>query len=158
MDHLTLNKFRLFPFFSISWEYSEIAVLAIEEYENSRPARRSHFEMVLPRKVRQDMLRREWDVTQRQIAESVRQNVKVKNQRKATVNNLNKATRMEEAMESLSRKLKRLVTFQKTVSAQVRALEAQMDESQRRRSKLLLQMQMGQEDEEEASTEENSSS
>jgi hypothetical protein len=142
---------------SISWEYSEIAELGVEEYENTRPARRSHFEMVLPRKVRHDMLR-EWAVTQREIAESVRRNVKVKNQRKATVNNLNKATKMEEALESLSRKMKRLVLLQKSVSAQVKDLEAQLDESQRRRSKLLLQMQMAQEYDEVASTEANSSS
>lgn len=101
---------------------------------------------------------REWAVTQREIAESVRRNVKVKNQRKATVNNLNKATKMEEALESLSRKMKRLVLFQKPVSAQVKDLEAQLDESQRRRSKLLLQMQMAQEYDEVASTEANSSS
>jgi hypothetical protein len=145
-------------FASISWEFAEIAELGVEEYESSRPARRSHFEMVLPRKVRHDMLRREWDVTQKEIAESVRRNVKIKNQRKATVNNLGKATKMEEAMESLSRKLKRLITFQKPVSAQVKVLEAQLDQSQKRRSKLLLQMQMAQEYEDAASTEENSSS
>ncbi|KAG7352852.1 hypothetical protein IV203_008900 [Nitzschia inconspicua] len=145
------------PPVSISWEYTEIGELGVEEYESTRPARRSHFEMVLPRKVRQDMLKREWNITQREIAESVRRNVKIKNQRKATVNNLKKATKMEEAMESLSRKLKRLVLLQKPVSAQVRDLEAKLDESQRMRSKLRLQMQMAQEYEE-ASTEENSSS
>jgi hypothetical protein len=98
--------------------------------------------MVLPRKVRQDMLRRDWDVTQRQIAESVRRNVKVKNQRKATVNNLGKATKMEEIMESTSRKIRRLISFQKTVSLQVRDLEAKVNEANRLRSQHILELQM----------------
>lgn len=105
------------------------------------------------------MLRKEWDVRQRDIAEAVRRNVKIKNQRKSTVNNLNKATKMEEAMESLSRKLKRVATFQKSVSAQVKQLDEQMDKAMRQRNKLRLDIQMAQEyDEDVASTEDNSSS
>jgi septal ring factor EnvC (AmiA/AmiB activator) len=144
---------------SISWEYNVAGELSLDDYENSRPARRSHFEMVLPRKVRHDMLRKEWDIRQKDIAEAVRRNIKVKNQRKSTVNNLNKATKLEEAMESLSRKLKRLATFQKPVSAQVKYLDQQMEKVMRQRSKLRLDIQMAQEyDEDVASTEENSSS
>lgn len=90
------------------------------------------------------MLRRDWDVAQSAIAESVRRNVKVKNQRKATVNNLNKATKMEEAMESASRKIKRILTLQKPVSAQVRDLEAQLDLAERMRNKLRAQMRLSQ--------------
>ena len=130
---------------SISWEYNVVGEVGLEDYENTRPARRSHFEMVLPRKVRQDMLRREWDVQQRDIAESVRRNVKIKNQRKATVNNLNKATKMEEAMESASRKLKRLVMFQKPCSAQVKDLETKLEKAERERQKIRLSLQMSQE-------------
>jgi hypothetical protein len=133
---------------SISWEYNVVGEIGLEDYENSRPARRSHFEMVLPRKVRQDMLRREWDVQQRDIAESVRRNVKIKNQRKATVNNLNKATKMEEAMESASRKLKRLVLLQKPCSAQVRDLEAKFEQAERERQKIRRSLQLSREFEE----------
>lgn len=98
--------------------------------------------MVLPRKVRQDMLRRDWDVKQKEVAESVRNNVKIKNQRKATVNNLNKAPKFEEAMESAGRKLRRLITMQKPVSAQVRDLEAKVDLAERMRNKLRAQYRM----------------
>jgi hypothetical protein len=60
------------------------------------------------------MLKREWGVLQKQIADLVRPNVKIKNhQRKATVNDLGKATKMEEFMESAGRKVKRFITFQK---------------------------------------------
>jgi phage shock protein A len=88
------------------------------------------------------MLKREWGVTQRQIADSVRTNVRVKTQRIATVNNLGKATKMEEAMESASRKLRRLVTFKKSVSAQVKDLEAKVNEANRRKSQLKLELNM----------------
>lgn len=110
----------------------------MDEYEQTRPPRRSHFEMVLPRKIRQNILRREWDVTQKQIAESVRRNVRVKNQRKATVNNLGKASRAEELMESTGRKIKRMLTFKPSVSVQLKQLEAKVNEAQRRRSQFAL--------------------
>ncbi len=129
-----MRRFR-----SISWEYTALDEITLEEYEQTRPPRRSHFEMVLPRKIRQNMLRREWDVSQRQIAESVRRNVKIKNQRKATVNNLGKATKAEEILESTGRKLKRLITLQPPISVQVKKLEAQVNEAQRRRSQLALE-------------------
>ena len=114
----------------------------LEDYETTRPPRRSHFEMVLPRKVRQDMLKREWDVTQREIAESVRRNIKVKNQRKSTVNNLGKATKMEEFMESAGRKVRRFLTFQKPVGAQVKDLEAKLNEANRKRQQYMLEVNM----------------
>lgn len=82
--------------------------------------------MILPRDVRQSMLRKEWDVTQNQIAAAVRANIKAKNQRRATINNLGKATKMEELLESAQRKVKRGLFFQKPVSQQVEQLQEQM--------------------------------
>lgn len=61
--------------------------------------------MILPRDVRQGMLRKEWGVSQSQIASAVRNNIKVKNQRRTTVNNLSKSSRMEEAFENATRKV-----------------------------------------------------
>lgn len=80
-------------------------VLPLDHYENTRPPRRSNFEMVLPRDIRQSMLRKEWGVTQSQIAAAVRTNIKVKNQRRTTVNNLSKGSKVEEALEKASRKV-----------------------------------------------------
>lgn len=131
--------------YRISWDYNHLGVVQLDDFENARPPRRSNFEMVLPRKLRHDMLRREWNVSQKQLAEAVRRNVRVKNQRKATVNNLGKATRMEELLESAQRKIVRTLTFQKPVSVQVKALEAKMNEAARRRSQLRLQLQMASE-------------
>eukprot|EP00429_Kryptoperidinium_foliaceum_P062646 CAMPEP_0176078936 /NCGR_PEP_ID=MMETSP0120_2-20121206/39478_1 /TAXON_ID=160619 /ORGANISM="Kryptoperidinium foliaceum, Strain CCMP 1326" /LENGTH=207 /DNA_ID=CAMNT_0017412689 /DNA_START=250 /DNA_END=873 /DNA_ORIENTATION=- len=133
------------PPVSISWDYNALEEISLEEYESTRPPRRSHFEMVLPRKIRQNMLRFEWEVTQSQIAESVRRNVKIKNQRKATVNNLGKATRAEEILESAARKLRRLLTLKPPVSKQVKKLEEKANEAQRRRSQLALEKIMASE-------------
>ena len=93
--------------------------------------------MILPRIAREDLLRYEWNASRKEIIESVRRNVRVKNQRRTTINNLGKATKFEEAMESASRKLKRLVKGQKAIRKQVRDLEEQIEMTNRRRSKLI---------------------
>jgi len=138
------NKYiRTDPHNSISWEYDpNTKTLSIDEYEKNRPARRSHIEMVLPRSVRTSMLRKEWDVTQRQIADAVRTNIKVKNQRRATVNNLDKADKVEEAMENAGRKLMRGLLMKKSTSQQVAELERQWQEAERQRKNAALQQQM----------------
>lgn len=102
--------------------------------------------MVMPRRMREEMLRFEWNASRKDITESVRRNVRVKNQRRTTINNLGKATKFEEVMESATRKLKRLVKGQKSVHKQVRDLEMKIDETNRRRSKLIyLEQSMSQE-------------
>jgi hypothetical protein len=129
----------LYSLFSISWEYNqETQVLSIDQYENLRPPRRTHFEMILPRSVRQEMLRKEWNITQAQIASSVRNNVKIKNQRRMTISNLGKASVVEERMESISRGLKRGLFLRKSTDKQVRELEAKVDEAERMRAKLYI--------------------
>ena len=102
-------------------------------------------EMVLPRKLRSEMLKKDWAITQRQIAEAVRRNVKIKNQRRTTVNNLGKASKMEQVMESLNRKVKRTLLFQKSVSKQVKELESKHNEAQRMRKQRMLEAQMADE-------------
>jgi len=125
------------PPVSISWEYNIIGDVNLDEYEKMRPPRRLQNEMILPRTAREDLLRYEWNTSRKEIIESVRRNVRVKNQRRTTINNLGKATKFEEAMESASRKLKRLVKGQKAIRKQVRDLEQQIEISNRRRSKLI---------------------
>jgi len=142
------------PPVSISWEYIVMADINLDEYEKTRPPRRIQNEMILPKFMREDLLRIECNASRREIIESVRRNVKVKNQRRTTINNLGKATKLEEAMESVSRKLKRFVKRQKSVHKQVRDLEEQIDVTKRRRSKLIyLQQNLSQGREESAPTE-----
>lgn len=112
--------------FSISWEYNpEEIVLSVDSYEKTRPPRRTHFEMVLPRDIRQSMLKKEWEVPQSQIAAAVRNNIKIKNQRRTTVNNLGKATKMEEMMENAGKKVMRGLLFRKSTSKQLAELDEQ---------------------------------
>jgi hypothetical protein len=56
------------------------------------------------------MLKEEWGVKQHEIASAVRSAIKTKNNRRNTVMNLGKITRVEEGLESIKRKLKRAVT------------------------------------------------
>jgi hypothetical protein len=127
-------KIFLFVILSISWEYNpQTKVISVDQYENSRPPRRVNFEMVLPRHIRQSMLRQDWNVSQSQIAAAVRQNIKVKNQRRATVNNIGKATKLEEVMENAGKRVFRSLRMQKSTTKQAEALSAQAELAARRR-------------------------
>jgi len=134
------------PPISISWEYLPAKVLPLDVYEDSRPPRRSNIEMILPRDLRQRMLRKDWDITQSQIAAAVRTNIKVKNQRRTTVQNLGKSTKMEEAMESAS---KGLVSglFGRSTDKKVKKLEQQAKAAEQARKQKQLEHSMAGEDE-----------
>ena len=124
-------------YFSISWEYNIVGHIDIDEYEDTRPPRRHQKEMAMPRRMREDMLRTEWNASRKEITEAIRQNVKVKNQRRTTINNLGKAEKYEEMMENASRKLNRFIRFQKSVKKQVKELQDEVEATERRRSKML---------------------
>lgn len=103
--------------------------------------------MVLPREIRQRILRNEWKVTQAQIAAAVRANIKIKNQRRATFNNLDKATKMEEMVESAAKKLSRGLSFQKSTDKKLADLEKQMKSVHAQRQQHQLErMQVSMED------------
>jgi hypothetical protein len=137
---------------SISWEYDPATkILSIDEYENCREPRRTHFEMVLPRSVRDHMLRQEWGIGRQEIAAAVRANIRTKNQRRATVNNLSSkgSQAMEELLEKTGRKLMRGLLLKKSTSQQVAELEEQYQRAERLRKQAFLEEHMKQEYEEE---------
>jgi hypothetical protein len=140
-----LSLFLLLLNYSNSWEYNVVGDIGLEDFEASRGPRRCMGQMVLPRSVRQCILKKEWDVPQRDIAQSVRRNIRVKNQRIATINNLDKTTRLEEILESAGRKIKRALRFQKPVSEQVKDLESKVNEANRIREQQLLELCMAEE-------------
>jgi hypothetical protein len=88
--------------------------------------------MILPRDVRQSMLRKEWGITQSQIASAVRTNIKVKNQRRTTVNNLSKSSRVEEAFENATRKVMKGLLLKNT-NKELDKLEKQAKEAEKQR-------------------------
>lgn len=134
------------PPVSISWEYAEAICLPLDAYEGSRPPRRSNLEMILPREFRQRMLKRDWEVTQTQIAAAVRANIKIKNQRRTTVNNLGKSTKIEETVEGLSKGLMRGIFLGKSTDYQVKKLEKQMEAVEQARKQLVSEEKVTEDD------------
>lgn len=106
------------PPMSIGWEYNDPDVLTIDEYESTRPPRRAHHEMVVPRSVRQDMLMNEWGYSRSQLAGAVRDSNRTKTQRRTTVNNMDTPfAKIEEGVQSAKRKMKRFVLRRKSDGA-----------------------------------------
>jgi hypothetical protein len=118
------------PPVSIGWDYSDNTVVSLDKYEENRPPRRTNGQMLLPRSVRQEMLLKEWEVPRSQIASAVRTNIKVKNQRRQTVNNMSqKNEKIEKIVQSAGRKLKRTVLFKKKPSKEIQELQRQADKA-----------------------------
>lgn len=139
---MILTKTTMFVFVNrIGWEYLPAKVLPLDVYEDTRPPRRSNIEMILPRDLRQRMLRKEWEVTQSQIASAVRTNIKVKNQRRTTVQNLGKSTKMEEAMESASKGFAGLLG--RSTDKKMKKLEKQMEKAEKARKQQIMEQSMG---------------
>jgi hypothetical protein len=98
-----------------------------DEYESVRPPRREALDLVLTRQDREELLL-EWGATFNQIIEAIRSNIKIKNQRRRTVQNLGTYDRWEEAMESAGRRIKRTVLMQKPTSKQAEFMMSQIKE------------------------------
>lgn len=125
---------------TISWEYNpNTLILAVEEYEKSRPVRRTQSEMILPRSIRMEMLRKEWGVSQSQIASAVRSGVRAKSQRRTTVGNLGKTERVEEMIEGATKQLLKTLFLRKSTSKKAKELEAEIQKVNRQRSQIFLE-------------------
>jgi len=98
------------PSMSIGWTYvAEFDCISVDKYEAIRRDSRvkEKNEMALTRSER-DTLLKEAGYSRSELAYAVRQNVKIKKQRRTTVNNL-QYHKLEEKTESFIRKLKKLV-------------------------------------------------
>jgi hypothetical protein len=94
----------------IGWKFNKSRRLPIDEYELQRGGvRYKAQQLVLPRNIREDIAK-EFGFSQKEIAEGTRQNLRYKNERKQTIDNLNLAG-VEEKLESAQRKVVRLMTF-----------------------------------------------
>jgi hypothetical protein len=73
--------------FSLDWEYyPDAPIYALNDFEATQSKyRRTEKEMALPRPIREDLLRLEWNVTPASMAKAVREVIKVKNQRRQTI-------------------------------------------------------------------------
>jgi hypothetical protein len=98
------------PSLGIGWHYDEIMSVNVLEREiMTKSTRRNARQLILPRKIREDMLQ-DLGYTSKDVARAIRLNLKVKNQRKQTIQNL-AHQKMEEMVESSSRKVRELLRF-----------------------------------------------
>eukprot|EP00816_Leptocylindrus_hargravesii_P003089 CAMPEP_0196819160 /NCGR_PEP_ID=MMETSP1362-20130617/69268_1 /TAXON_ID=163516 /ORGANISM="Leptocylindrus danicus, Strain CCMP1856" /LENGTH=257 /DNA_ID=CAMNT_0042197535 /DNA_START=55 /DNA_END=828 /DNA_ORIENTATION=+ len=94
------------PPLSIGWDVQEEYHHDLEDYEDGRGPRRETFQMIVPRRTREDMLKQAGH-SRKEFASAIRGTIKAKNQRKATVRNLQFA-KADEGIEKVARKFKRL--------------------------------------------------
>ena len=71
--------------------------MLLDDYEAARPPRKQLPDLVLTRQDREEILV-EWGVSFNDIIDSIRANVKAKNQRRRTVSSLDRYDRFEEYM------------------------------------------------------------
>lgn len=104
--HITFSP--VFWLVSIGWNHGDSNKFNINEYEQNQGDRLTHLDMVLSREERENLLI-EWGIPIPIIAQSIRSASKAKNQRKQTVVNHRKISRLEKAVEVATRKLKRVL-------------------------------------------------
>lgn len=99
-------------FCRIGWAFGNGETQTIDEYESERLPRREQPDLVLSRQEREELLV-EWGASFQEIIDAIRSNIKIKNQRRSTVNAIGRYDRWEEMMESAGRKIKRTIGLQK---------------------------------------------
>jgi len=98
------------PSVSIGWTYEDSTnTYEVDDYEIQRPERKKEYELILTRQEREDLLKN-LGYNRFVIAESVRGIIKVKNNRRQTINNLG-AEKFEETLERARRKIKKILPF-----------------------------------------------
>jgi len=117
------------PPVGIGWKYGETRVIDFDTFETSRSYKKSTSRLILSREEREALLLN-WGASFHDIIESVRGNLKIKNQRRQTVTNLGKIERIEEAFESATRKLKSALMLRRSTGNKVKRLQEQANLAQ----------------------------
>jgi hypothetical protein len=99
------------PSVGIGWHHIQEELLSVDEWESWRETERQPDRLVLCREEREDMLL-DLGYTEKDIAAAVRQNVKSKNKRRQTIQNL-RASGLEEAAESAKKRVMGLLKLGK---------------------------------------------
>jgi hypothetical protein len=89
--------------------------------------------MIMPREDREDLLLTEWQMSQSILSAAIRENIRAKNNRRQTVNNLGKMEKVEQMTESAFRKINRILRMRPNPSKVAAELTKQhlLAESQR---------------------------
>lgn len=93
---------------SIGWNHGKTFTMNLEDFEKARPPRRSQMDLVLTRGERHRLLV-EWGASGQDVIESIRMIIRVKNQRRQTVNNLGSYDRVEEVIENVMRGARKVI-------------------------------------------------
>lgn len=97
------------PPLSIGWRHApDLISMDLDDYEEGRGAHRSSSEYLVPRAVREQVLREHAGVSRRELVGAVRAIQKEKAQRRKTVVNLN-IQPLEERLEGAKRKIKKML-------------------------------------------------
>lgn len=97
------------PSIGIGWRYKRAGILSVDDWESKRGDPRRPSELVMPRHVRENMLIG-LGYDKKAMAEQTRKSLKIKAQRRTTINNLS-AQGVEEAVEKARRKVKSILLF-----------------------------------------------
>ena len=108
----------------IGWGYGDTRVMPLDDYEERKSYRRRP--IVLTRSEREEILLN-WGISFDDIIDSIRMNIRVKNQRRQTVTNLGKIEKLEEAFESATRKIKRALLLRRRTGEKVKRLQEQAE-------------------------------
>jgi hypothetical protein len=95
------------PPLSLDWYYQDTEAVLVDDYEESRPPRRITQQMILPGKVREDMLLSQTKTTKMQITRMVSQVRSSRHQRRVSVA-MQDFEEWQEALEFLSRRWRRM--------------------------------------------------
>lgn len=99
----------------IGWNYDASQVSDIDDFEESRGPRKVNMEFVLNRSEREALLS-EWNIDMKIIAASTRAATKAKFERKQTIINSRKLSKLEAMMETTSKKLKNTLLLKRRIN------------------------------------------
>jgi len=126
------------PPMTLDWEYDTTDPIPIDRYEDEKGVPRTSYEMVIPRYIREEVLRMHGH-SRKEIDETIKEIKKTKKERNDTVQNI-KFQQIEYAAERTSRRLKKVFSFQKKnnkkyreqweAAERQRAIEAMTDEEE----------------------------
>jgi len=101
------------PPLSLDWKYNpDHKVFDVEHYEDSKTPR-SRSEMLMPRAVREVILKEHWDVSRGEMNNVVREVNITKRNRRATARSSSTTEKRHEQVEKASRKMKRILSLGK---------------------------------------------
>jgi hypothetical protein len=99
------------PPIGLCWEYNPQEIeMKVDEYENARPPRRVKEEMIMPCRVREEMLMNEWGYTMRAILQASLEARQSRELRQKTLHTNKVSKMLSEALETSKRKFYRLKT------------------------------------------------